>query len=133
MKKIILKIIFWVILILIILGSVIIGLGYIKYREAINRISIGDKIKEIQRKDNYTKLSNISDNYEKAVIAIEDHRFYEHTGIDFFTLIRSTYVNIRRKSIDYGASTITQQVRKAYVFFTRKIIFKKNRRIVCCT
>jgi len=121
MKKIVFKIIFWILLIILIISSIFIGLGYLKYKEAINKISLTDKVNEIRSSKNYTKLDRISDNYENAVVAVEDHRFYNHKGVDYLSLFHSTYVNIKSKSLDYGASTITQQVRKTIVFFTRKI------------
>ena len=126
MRKLFFKLIFWILILLLLVLSVIIGLGYIKYKEAINNISLHDKIEEIRNQENYTKLENISDTYKKAVIATEDHRFYDHKGIDYLSLFHSTYINIRSKSLDYGASTITQQVRKTFIFFSRKIFFKKN-------
>ena len=126
MKKFILKLFLWTILIIVIFCLIVLGLGYIKYKEAINKISIEDKIAEIKSQKNYVEINDISENYKNAVISIEDHRFYDHNGVDYFTVIRSLYVNIRRKSADYGGSTITQQVRKTYVFFTKEIIVKKS-------
>ena len=123
MKKIILKLIFWILIILIITCSIFVGLGYLKYKDAINNIPLQDKIQELKNENNYTKLEDISQIYINAVIATEDHRFYEHNGIDCFSIFRSTFVNIKRKSFDLGASTITQQVRKALIFFSRKIIY----------
>lgn len=132
MKKFILKLLLWIFLIIAIFSSIILALGYIKYKEAIDKISIEDKIAEIKSQKNYVEINDISDNYKNAVISIEDHRFYDHNGVDYFTIIRSLYINIRRKSADYGGSTITQQVRKINVFFSEEIIIKKSCRIICC-
>ena len=106
MKRFIFKLLFWIILLLFILFSIIVGLGYLKYKNAIDEISLIDKVKEVRNNDNYTKLNNIADDYKKAVISIEDHRFYNHNGIDVLSMIRSTYINFKIKSLDYGASTI---------------------------
>ena len=122
MKKFILKLLLWSILIIVVFCSIVFALGYIKYKEAINKISIEDKIAEIKSQKNYVEINEISDNYINAVVSIEDHRFYDHNGVDYLTVIRSLYINIRRKSADYGGSTITQQVRKTYVFLTKEII-----------
>lgn len=54
-----------------------------------------------------------SDNYEQLksmVIKLEDKRFYSHSGIDLFGIIRALYCNIAQKRIAQGASTITQQL-----------------------
>ncbi len=125
MKKFIFKIFLWFFIALLIIFSIIVGLGYLKYKEAINDISLTDRIKEIQENDSYTKLRNISDDYKNAVVAIEDHRFYNHNGIDILSIVRSTYVNFRIKSLDYGASTITQQVGRLLYFTQEKSPIRK--------
>ena len=125
MKKLILKLLFWIFVILLIIFSIIFGLGYLKYKNAIDEISIVDKIKQIQEKENYIKLDNISEDYKNAVVAIEDHRFYTHSGIDIFSIIRSTYTNIRNKSLEYGASTITQQLGRLMYFSQEKSFIRK--------
>lgn len=125
MKKFIFKLILWIFLLLIILFSAISGLGYLKYKEAINNLNLNDAILEIQNKNDYTKFDAISDDYKKALVAIEDHRFYSHSGIDLISIIRSTYVNISRKSLDYGASTITQQLARNIYFSQEKSPIRK--------
>lgn len=125
MKKLILKILLWIFIILFILCSIVLGLGYLKYKEATDKISVIDKVQEIRESDNYTKLKDISDDYKNAVVAIEDHRFYNHNGIDILSILRSTYVNFKIKSLDYGASTITQQVGRLMYFTQEKSPIRK--------
>ncbi|HVL64102.1 MAG TPA: transglycosylase domain-containing protein, partial [Actinomycetota bacterium] len=45
----------------------------------------------------------------EAVIAIEDHRFYEHDGIDLQGIARAAVTNIKEGEVEQGGSTITQQ------------------------
>ncbi len=125
MKKLIFKLLFWIFIILFIIFSIISGLGYLKYKEAIDEISVTDKVQEIRENENYIKLENISVDYKNAVVAIEDHRFYSHSGIDVLSIVRSTYVNLRSKSLDYGASTITQQVGRLMYFSQEKSFIRK--------
>lgn len=125
MKKLILKILLWIFIILFILCSIVLGLGYLKYKEATDKISVIDKVKEIKESENYTRLEDISNDYKNAVVAIEDHRFYDHKGIDVLSIVRSTYVNFKRKSLDYGASTITQQVGRLMYFTQEKSPMRK--------
>jgi penicillin-binding protein 1B len=56
-------------------------------------------------------LSVIPPRMAQAVLAIEDHRFYEHPGIDPIGIVGATIANIRgKRAYTAGASTITQQV-----------------------
>lgn len=78
-------------------------------------------------------LSQIPENLQHAVVAIEDERFYEHNGIDVRGILRAFVKNISSGDLSEGASTITQQLLKNNVFtnwtnestwlerFTRKI------------
>lgn len=125
MKKFIFKLFFWIFIILLIIFSIILGLGYLKYKKAVDKISVIDRVQEIKESENYIKLENISVDYKNAVIATEDHRFYSHSGIDILSIVRSTYVNIRSKSLDYGASTITQQVGRLMYFSQEKSFIRK--------
>jgi penicillin-binding protein 1A len=54
-------------------------------------------------------LGQIPKHLQRAVIAIEDQRFYEHDGIDFKAIARAALKNITSGSIQEGGSTITQQ------------------------
>ena len=119
MKKFIFKIFLWIFILMLMIFSIILGLGYLKYKDAINKISLNDAVFEIKNSDNYIKISDMSEDYKTAVVAIEDHRFYNHKGIDIISIIRSTYVNLINKSLDYGGSTITQQVGKN-IYFTQE-------------
>lgn len=114
-----------IILIILIVGGITF-MGYSMYTEAINKISISDKINEIKSNENYVTIDNISDYFKNAIIAIEDHRFKEHSGIDIITTTRSMLENIQKKDIVAGGSTITQQTGRLLYFtqeqrFTRKV------------
>jgi 1A family penicillin-binding protein len=61
-----------------------------------------------QRRD--VPLGQISAYFKDAVIAIEDHRFYLHPGIDPIALTRAALYNLRSASGAQGGSTITQQL-----------------------
>jgi len=125
MKKLIFKLLFWIFIILFIIFSIIFGLGYLKYNDAVSNISLIDKVQEIRENKSYTELEDISLDYKNAVVAIEDHRFYDHSGIDILSIIRSTYVNFKSKSLTYGASTIPQQVGRLMYFSQEKSFIRK--------
>ena len=61
-----------------------------------------------QRQD--VPLDRISTYMKDAVIAVEDHRYYLHPGIDPIALTRAVFYNIRSDDRSQGGSTITQQL-----------------------
>jgi penicillin-binding protein 1A len=63
----------------------------------------------------FTKIEDIPQKMKDAVLAIEDRRFYEHSGIDTKGILRAIKNNVTGRSHE-GASTITMQVAKN--FFT---------------
>ena len=46
---------------------------------------------------------------QDAVIAIEDQRFWQHHGVDWYGIARAFWTNVVRQEVVQGASTITQQ------------------------
>ena len=56
------------------------------------------------------RLRQVSEIARRAVLAIEDDRFYEHHGIDYKGIIRALVTNVSTGGIEQGASTITQQL-----------------------
>jgi 1A family penicillin-binding protein len=61
-----------------------------------------------QRHD--VRLEQISTYFKDAVIAVEDHRYYLHPGIDPLALARAAAYNVREAAGTQGGSTITQQL-----------------------
>jgi membrane peptidoglycan carboxypeptidase len=58
-------------------------------------------------------LSEMSPHIKDAVIATEDHEFYEHRGVDLRGIVRAAWTNLRGTDNEVqGASTITQQLVK---------------------
>ncbi|MGB6799893.1 MAG: transglycosylase domain-containing protein [Xanthobacteraceae bacterium] len=60
----------------------------------------------------WVPLSDVPDHVQKAFIAAEDRRFYEHHGVDERGIIRAFIGNMGSKGRPQGGSTITQQVVK---------------------
>ena len=61
-------------------------------------------------------LEQVPQNLKNAVIAIEDERFYQHTGVDIEGIIRSFLINLQTGYISQGASTLTQQyIKNVYI------------------
>ncbi|MCL4367664.1 MAG: PBP1A family penicillin-binding protein [Actinobacteria bacterium] len=57
-----------------------------------------------------------------AIVAVEDERFYVHSGVDFLGILRALWANLRQREIVQGGSTITQQyIKNAYINDDRTI------------
>ena len=100
--------------------------GYAFYRDALAEQSLEDRVADIRSNPSYTVLSDLPQTYLDAVVAVEDHRFYQHFGVDVFSIGRAVWQNLTTQSLAEGGSTITQQLAKNLYFtqdkeFVRKI------------
>lgn len=125
MKKVIEKVLIFILVILLSIGFIIIGSGYNMYKEAIEEVPLDEKVEEIKEKDNYTTLDEMPDIYKEAVVAVEDHRFYEHGGIDVIAIGRAMWNDLKALSFVEGGSTITQQLAKNIYFTQEKELTRK--------
>lgn len=60
----------------------------------------------------YVKYEEMPQYLIDAFVCIEDRRFFEHEGVDFYRIIGALAKNLKSKSYREGASTITQQLIK---------------------
>lgn len=75
-------------------------------------------------------LKQMSPYIPKAVIAIEDRRFYEHFGIDPIGLARAFVTNIMSHSVVQGGSTLTQQLAKNLFLTPQRTIGRKVQEVL---
>ena len=101
---------------IVIVGIVVLANGYGLYKDAIEEMSLEDKVKEIREDEDFVPLTRLPIEYQQAVIAVEDHRFKEHGAIDLIAIGRAIWVNITNLELREGGSTITQQVAKNLYF-----------------
>lgn len=125
MKKFISVLIGIILTVIILIGAMLVGAGYAKYKQAIGDISLADKISEVMRSENYVKIDDISETFKDAIVAIEDIRFYDHGAVEFKSLLRAVLVNLKEKELLQGGSTITQQVAKNLYFDNDQNFIKK--------
>ena len=99
--------------------------GYELYREALDEVGLSERVEEIREKDGYTEYTDLPEVYVNAVIAVEDHRFYRHGGIDLIAIARAVTNDIRAGKLVEGGSTITQQLAKNLYFDQKRDIYRK--------
>lgn len=112
-------------LILLVLITFIGYRGYKMYKAAITETPINEKIEKLKKQENYTQLNDISKDVINAVIAVEDHRFYEHKGIDLISTTKALFTNLKQKELVTGGSSITQQLAKN-MYFTQEKQFSRK-------
>lgn len=99
--------------------------GYSLYKSVLKETPLEEKINEIRNKEDYTKIEDVSPDFLNAIVAVEDHRFYKHNGIDIIAIGRATINDIKAMSFVEGGSTITQQLSKNIYFTQEKKITRK--------
>ena len=100
-------------------------IGYAYYSKTLKEQPLISRVESYTSKENYITFNNLSKNYINAVVAVEDHRYYDHGPIDFIAIGRALYTNLRDNEFDEGGSTITQQVAKNVIFNQDKTIIRK--------
>lgn len=130
--KIAKKILFVIAIIVLILAGIVIGKIYtmckeakldmaevaIKHENSVVKDINGEVIATLSGEENRDsiKISEMSPYLPKAFVAIEDERFYEHSGVDIKRTVAATGKWVLSKigigSASYGGSTITQQMIK---------------------
>ena len=77
------------------------------------------------RHEDVLSLQDLPPHLIAAVLATEDHRFYQHWGVDPVGLVRALSVNARADAVVQGGSTITQQLAKNIFLSGERTIERK--------
>jgi penicillin-binding protein 1A len=80
-----------------------------------------------QRHD--VQITDISPHLRNAFVAVEDHRFFRHPGVDPIALGRAVFRNVTSSSVE-GGSTITQQLARTLFLSNRRSYGRKAREAV---
>jgi penicillin-binding protein 1A len=95
---------------------------------SVTRIYSADKVLLAElfvKKRDPVPLKAIPDYLKKALIATEDRKFYQHSGVDLKGILRAVISDIRAGKFVEGASTITQQLAKTLFLTPRKTVLRK--------
>ena len=72
-----------------------------------------DLIKQVSTNvPNYTPIDKTPHDFIKAIVAVEDRKFYKHHGFDIEAIGRASLINLKGGTVKQGGSTITQQLAK---------------------
>ena len=77
-----------------------------------------------------TPVAEIPERLRRAVIAVEDVRFFEHPGLDYIGMLRAAWTNVRRGGKVEGASTITQQLARSLFLSSERTFDRKVRELI---
>jgi penicillin-binding protein 1A len=78
-----------------------------------------------EERRNLMRIKDIPEIMKKAVLAIEDDRFYEHGGVDYVGIVRAAVHNATGGGARQGASTITQQVARNFFLSSEQTLKRK--------
>ncbi len=70
-------------------------------------------------------IGEVPEVMKQAILAAEDERFYQHTGVDYQGVIRAAYSNLSSGGRRQGASTITMQVARNFFLSKEKTLTRK--------
>ena len=76
-------------------------------------------------------LEEVDPTLRQAIISIEDHRYYQHRGLDFEAIGRAAVENVKSLSIQEGGSTLTQQlIKNTYIAQQERQVASFERKFV---
>ena len=120
------RILIVLLILIVIVAGVVFGYGYFYYKQIIKEKPLDEQISEIRNEYTYVKKEDIPDYYFKAVVDVEDSRFYSHKALDPIGIARAIFSNIKNKALNEGGSTITQQVAKNIYFMKEDEVIKRK-------
>src|SRR5665647_2166612 len=89
--------------------------------------SNGTELGKLGNKKEYSE--DFPECMKKALVAVEDKRFYQHNGLDSKGIVRAIYTNLRSGSKSEGGSTITQQLARTLFLSTEKSYTRKIKEV----
>lgn len=78
-----------------------------------------------EERRSFSRIHEVPQLMKQAVLAAEDERFYQHSGIDYLGIMRAAVGNLVSGHARSGASTITMQVAKNFFLSSEKTFTRK--------
>jgi len=79
------------------------------------------------------KLDTVPKQVQNAFVAAEDTRFFNHSGVDPWGMVRALIKNVQTGNFAQGGSTVTQQVARSVFLTKQKTISRKIREMILAT
>ena len=80
---------------------------------------------EQRSKRQVVKYNDLPPIMVQAVLAIEDRRFFEHSGVNFLRMAQATWIDLTRGRHEQGGSTITMQLSRGFFLTPEKTVRRK--------
>lgn len=80
---------------------------------------------EQRSKRELVKYNDIPPTMLQAVLAIEDRRFFEHSGVNFLRMAEAAWIDVVRGRHEQGGSTLTMQLSRGFFLTPEKTIKRK--------
>jgi len=61
----------------------------------------------------------------EAVLAIEDRRFFQHSGVNYYRLMEAAWIDVIERKHEQGGSTLTMQIARGFFLTPQKTIRRK--------
>ena len=114
-----------IVLLLIVALAIIIAGGWGKYTQAIKILPLETAAENIKSQPAFMAIDDIPEIFINAMVAVEDRRFYKHSGMDYIGIARAVKKNVEEKALLEGGSSITQQLAKNIYFMGDDTLSRK--------
>lgn len=94
-------------------------------RIELDPVPVTPLFSEQRAKQRRVSLQDVPQHLIQAVVATEDRRFFDHTGLDPMGILRAAVEDLRTQEIRQGGSTLTQQLVKNYFLTPERTIRRK--------
>lgn len=95
--------------------------GYELEPQLLTALFAGDN----RTKRQIVKFEDIPKSMVDATVSIEDRRFFQHSGVNYFRLAKAALIDLKSGEKEQGGSTLTMQMARAF-FLNRQKSFKRK-------
>ncbi|MBI4465278.1 MAG: PBP1A family penicillin-binding protein [Acidobacteria bacterium] len=86
---------------------------YARREYALEPLLLTNLFDRTREKRRLVSFNDLPPHLVNAILAIEDRRFFQHSGVDYLRILKAAYVDIRAGQARQGASTITMQLARS--------------------